>query len=573
MSDKTVKFTINIGGNAVSGVAKLSEKVDALDTIAGRARNTLERIGNLGMRLSGVIQSAQALVAKAREFTDAYNAQIEAEAKLEQVMRNTMGARASEIQSINDLARAQQKLGVIGAEVQLAGAQELGTYLTKAETLRKLMPVMNDMLAQQYGLNASQEQATQIASMLGKVMDGQVGAFSRYGYKFDEVQEKILKFGNEEQRAKVLADVVSSSVGGMNRRLALTNAGRAKQLANNMGDLKEQVGALATKLRDGFIPAASSVLSKVQALVEVPLPQKIAQEKAELNALVGALIDASDKEDERKSLIDELQAKYPDFIKNIDLEKATTQDLVKALKEANAEYDNRIRKAALERRLQEYDEKAGDAMDDIVSHQLALQAQQERPRIAQEIEDKLKEYEKQTGRHYIWSRTDHKVYRQKGSGHQSMQLPHNLGDEREAVLQALIDEYDAYGDMLTTWGNDEKKLKKSRREYLKYTKGREALQKAIGREYGTPSTNSETSSGTTQDDTTDNLTNQITNAATSGATAAVTGGTRNTTVNINLGKMVENVVFNGTLGDNAQELENRIMEILTRTLTMAAATA
>lgn len=58
-----------------------------------------------------------------------------------------------------------------------------------------------------------------------------------------------------------------------------------------------------------------------------------------------------------------------------------------------------------------------------------------------------------------------------------------------------------------------------------------------------------------------------------GAEAAVTGGTRNTTVNINLGKMVENIVFNGTLGENAQDLENKIQEILTRTLMMAAATA
>ena len=69
------------------------------------------------------------------------------------------------------------------------------------------------------------------------------------------------------------------------------------------------------------------------------------------------------------------------------------------------------------------------------------------------------------------------------------------------------------------------------------------------------------------------LPTEATDRATKGAEAAVTGGTRNTTVNINLGKMVENIVFNGTLGENAQELENRIQEILTRTLTMAAATA
>lgn len=105
-------------------------------------------------------------------------------------MRNTMDAREADIQSIKDLCSAQQELGVIGDEVQLAGAQELATYLSEKQSLEQLIPVMNDMLAQQYGLNASQENAAQIATMLGKVMDGQTGALSRYGYKFDEAQEK-----------------------------------------------------------------------------------------------------------------------------------------------------------------------------------------------------------------------------------------------------------------------------------------------------------------------------------------------------------------------------------------------
>ena len=67
-----------------------------------------------------------------------------------------------------------KKLGIIGDEVQLAGAQELATYLEKASTLKKLIPVMNDMAAQQYGYNATAESTASIATMLGKVMNGQV---------------------------------------------------------------------------------------------------------------------------------------------------------------------------------------------------------------------------------------------------------------------------------------------------------------------------------------------------------------------------------------------------------------
>ncbi|MDR1120037.1 MAG: hypothetical protein LBM08_03890 [Dysgonamonadaceae bacterium] len=174
--------------------------------------------------------------------------------KLSTVMRNTMGARQDQINSILDLASAQQKLGVIGDEVQYAGAQELATYLQYPDSLKKIIPAMNDMLAQQYGLNASQEQAQQIATMLGKVMQGQTGALSRYGYNFTKAQEAILKHGKEAQRAAVLFDVVSESVGGVNKALAQTPEGKLKQQANNMGDLQERVGKLVVAVESAFSP-------------------------------------------------------------------------------------------------------------------------------------------------------------------------------------------------------------------------------------------------------------------------------------------------------------------------------
>lgn len=184
------------------------------------------------------------LQSKVKEFSDAYAVQEEAETKLAQVMRNTMDAREEDIQSIKDFCSAQQQIGVIGDEVQLQGAQELATYLEMKSSLKALIPVMNDMLAQQYGLAASGENASQIATMLGKVMEGQTGALSRYGYKFDDAQEKVLKYGTEMERVAVLVDVVSDSVGGMNRQLAQTDSGKIKQVENNLGDMKEQLGKI-----------------------------------------------------------------------------------------------------------------------------------------------------------------------------------------------------------------------------------------------------------------------------------------------------------------------------------------
>jgi len=48
--------------------------------------------------------------------------------------------------------------------------------------------------------------------------------------------------------------------------------------------------------------------------------------------------------------------------------------------------------------------------------------------------------------------------------------------------------------------------------------------------------------------------------------AVASGGTRNTSINIHLGKMVENIVFQGGLKENAQDLQKQVEEIFMRVL-------
>ena len=121
------------------------------------------------LSVAAIIYAAKRLYEAGKVAAEAYDKQAEAEMKLARVMRNTMRASNGEIQSILDLAEAQQKLGIVGDEVQLAGAQELATYLSTSDALKELIPAMNDMAAQQYGYNVTAEQTANIATMLGIV--------------------------------------------------------------------------------------------------------------------------------------------------------------------------------------------------------------------------------------------------------------------------------------------------------------------------------------------------------------------------------------------------------------------
>ena len=211
-------------------VKQLSKELGLAEESGDSLRHSLLKINAINEAFQNAARGIQEMTGMLLDLTDTYATQQVNETRLANNMRNTMDARDEDIQSIKNLCSAQQELGVIGDEVQLAGAQELGTYLEKTDSLKQLIPVMNDMLAQQYGLEASEESAAQVASMLGKVMEGQTAALSRYGYSFDEAQEQILKFGTEEERAAVLAEVVESSVGGMNEALRQTPAGQANAI-------------------------------------------------------------------------------------------------------------------------------------------------------------------------------------------------------------------------------------------------------------------------------------------------------------------------------------------------------
>lgn len=246
---------------AVDGYLNFDTKINQKGFVKG--------LTSLGKSVTGwassVVSTLNRVTAAFSKITEAYNTQVEAEARLAATMKNSTGASEKEIQSVKDLAGSLQALGVVGDEVQLAGAQELATYVENTESIKQMLPVLNDMIAQQYGFSASTDSAVTIATMLGKVLQGQTSALSRYGYSFDENQEQLLKFGDEQQRVATLAAVVEQSVAGVNAALADTPTGRIKQLSNDFGDLKETVGKLLSEIVYPLVTYLDVIVKKLNA--------------------------------------------------------------------------------------------------------------------------------------------------------------------------------------------------------------------------------------------------------------------------------------------------------------------
>lgn len=197
-----------------------------------------------------------------------YQMQAVAETKLTTVMRQRMAATNEQIASVVQLASAQQKLGVIGDEVQLSGAQQMGTFVNNTESIKTLIPAMNNLLAQQKGLNATSEDAVGIGNLMGKAMQGQTSALTRVGITFDAAQEKVMKYGTEQQRAAMLATIIKNNVGDMNKALADTPEGKMKQAAENAGELRERIGSLSIAFRASMMPVKAEMLSFKTLVIE-----------------------------------------------------------------------------------------------------------------------------------------------------------------------------------------------------------------------------------------------------------------------------------------------------------------
>lgn len=135
------------------------------------------------------------------------------------------------------------------------------------------------------------------------------------------------------------------------------SAGEAKRTADFVGNtlaqdmLKLKSATEAAQIafiglfEDGIRGAVQGLTSFVQGIADFlkqPVSDKLKEEQQEYNILLQSLINVNDNQAARQLLIDEIQAKYPDYIGNLNLETATTEQLRANLEEVNKEFAKRI---------------------------------------------------------------------------------------------------------------------------------------------------------------------------------------------------------------------------------------
>lgn len=195
--------------------------------------------------------SITGLVSQYNKAVEASNYQIEQEAKLYNTLR-AQNFRDDQIKSIIDMTGELQKLGVVGDEVTLAGAQQLATYRLQENSIKQLLPTMQDLLVKQKGLNGTGQDMEAIANIFAKAMNGQSMILKRNGIILSEREEQLLKVGTEEQKVALLTEAVRRSIGEQNKEMLKMPEGKIINAKNRIGDLYETWGMSIRDTRAKF---------------------------------------------------------------------------------------------------------------------------------------------------------------------------------------------------------------------------------------------------------------------------------------------------------------------------------
>lgn len=380
LSDDTVKALSEALTEAKHNTKELGEEARAsgrgFEGMAKSAKGMVKAIAAAAVTKFFVKQGKAAVGAAAQ--MESY------EATLETMLGSSQAAR-ERMEEYKDVARITpfEMSEVVEAGNQL---QAIGRYS------RENLEMLGDLAA------ATGKPMEQVMNAYAKLATGQKGEAARM---FQDLlisrQDWVAATGKGVSKSGELLATTEEMMKALPKIMSKKGyygmmAKQAEKANGMFSNLEDSVFSLRAAIGERMLPTvkrATEGLSKMTGSMEraakTSLPEKIAQEKTELNLLVGALGEAWTKEDQKGRLLDEITGKYPEFLKGIDLEKEGLQGVKDKLVEVNAEYDKKIEKAYIAARLATLDEEVDKKYGALRDRQMAKKAKERNEEIAQQF--------------------------------------------------------------------------------------------------------------------------------------------------------------------------------------------
>ena len=248
---KTIGVLLSLKDQFTTPLQKATKSVKAMDRQLEKAGNQIKAFGNrvkAGMKSVakwaaigfGALTAAAGVFIK--QSIDAAKDKLKADKLLETNLMKQANFKKEHIQMLKDEASALQDVGVVGDDVAVAGAGQLAIYKLKAEQIKTILPVIDDMVAKEKGFNGTQEDAIAMADVFGKAVEGKTKGLVKYGVSLTEAEEKLFKTMKREQRAEFLNKKLTAAIGGTNKALRETDEGKIVAAKGAWGDMQAELG-------------------------------------------------------------------------------------------------------------------------------------------------------------------------------------------------------------------------------------------------------------------------------------------------------------------------------------------
>ena len=238
--------------------------------------------------------------------------------------------------SIEDTAAMMSKLTDSGIEASIAG--------TSMRNILLAMQDPNSDLTKSFGKTI--HSYDELVPAMNK--------FVKEGGSMAEVMQVV-----EKRQAASFEQLISNTGATLALRDAMvSSSGAAKDMAHIVGDTLEgafkrlvsawqglMINFTESVVGEGlqaFVDGVADMVNVVSDFMDIPMSEKLEEERIALNSMVLQLTEANIKEDDRNKLITKINKQYPKFLENIDTEKTSTSELRKRLSEYNSELLNKI---------------------------------------------------------------------------------------------------------------------------------------------------------------------------------------------------------------------------------------
>ena len=248
---KTIGVLLSLKDQFTTPLQNATKNVKTMDRELKKAGNSIKAFGNkVKSSMKSIAKWAAigfgALTAAAGVFIkqsiDAAKDKLKADKLLETNLMKEANASKEHIKMLKDEASALQDVGVVGDDVAVAGASRLAIFKMNADQIKKTMPILDDMIAYDKGLNGTQEDAIAIGELYGKAINGKVNALKKYGVVLTANEEKLFKVMSTEQRIEFINKKLEKSIGGTNKALRATDEGKIVAMKGAWGDMQAELG-------------------------------------------------------------------------------------------------------------------------------------------------------------------------------------------------------------------------------------------------------------------------------------------------------------------------------------------